>query len=158
MAKTRTFTCTVDGKTLTRKSQTKDYKFVVVGTPDIESARAYASRTEPTKDDREDYRWYEFKAAQKAGVPAYWARSDWNHTFTQEDIDAAREKIEGGLDGYMARDQQRRHRDFIRNIDEGYFTHTALVWTSRHDLAQKYAQEQRAKGYRDVRVLPVDQD
>lgn len=154
MAKGRKFTVTVDGKTLTRTSQTKVYAFAVVGTPDIEAGRTGAARIAPDKTDLANFRWYSFIAKQQPGVEVVPPGWSWPKAFSADEIESAKAMIVGGIDGYMQRDQQVRQARFEASVAAGYFTPDALTWCSRMDLAQKAAGS--FKGYVNLRILPVE--
>lgn len=154
MAKARKFTVTVDGKTLTRTSQSRVYTYVVVGTPSISKHRAKAARIAPDASDLSTFRYYTFIAAQQPGaevVPPGWRFAT---SFDAERIEEAKAKIAGGIEGYMQRDQQERMARFEDAVARGVFTPCALTWCSRLDLAQKAAGS--FKGYDNLRILPVD--
>jgi hypothetical protein len=153
----RTFPASTDGKTFRRTSESRVYAFVIVGTPDIDAARARAACTVADKTDISNFRWDTFIAGCAPGAvvapPTWGGRTT---TFSAERIADAQAAIEGGLPAAMARQAVKATERFEQAVAKGYFTPQALAWTSRAGLAQVQIQAARGRGYLNVRALPVE--
>lgn len=139
------------------RTTARTYTHVVLGTRDIVAARKHAENTTPDKTDLSNFRWYTFIAAQVPGVETVPPGWSWPKAWDAEAIEDAKANIEGGIEGFMARQRDRALGYHLEAVARGdYDGPVTLAWSGRLDLALKVAQAEANKGWLDVRVIPVD--
>lgn len=128
----------LEGKIVGKRStasRTYSHALVVQNVEEFARKRAYGYTS--TDTDSSNFEYYSIIAQQTAGVPC--RPRDWKFdtTFTQDDIDEAKKRIEGGFDAYVRRLRDAAIATFEANKANGYFEPHVATWCGRPDLAQK---------------------
>jgi hypothetical protein len=138
-----------DGTTQVRRSP-RIYTHAVIARGNVERQRKEAHEYVPS---RIDFDWY-------AGIAA---TGKWRFRHLEDVVaDAklladAKANVEGGWDGYVARERQRRIDNFERALAKGEYGWRAVRWSQSARAVQKAAQDFAANHtyLTDVRVVEV---
>jgi len=140
-----------------RTTENRTYSHAYVMQYSETKARDAAYGYVATKQDRKTYDWYADKVARGVGARA-WPDSEYlaDVLLTEKDITEAREQIEGGFDGYVARLRQNHIDHFERNLAKGGFSPFVGGWASRPDLAEKAARQFETRGCDFVAIVATE--
>lgn len=124
----------------TRSTATRAYThaYVLQYNEKLERAEAYGYAGDAA--DRRNYDWYKSTVDRGVGQPRWPGDTYLKHVMIEEgDVVEARERIEGGFDGYVARERQKLIDRFEHKLRTGGFEPYVGGFAASERLAQKAA-------------------
>lgn len=137
----------------TTKDRTYTHAIVTQRVEEIYRAEAYDYVATP--QDRANFAYYSSVVAQ--GLDHEYVRpTTWRQTHDHKLLADATARVEGGFDGYVARQRAELIARFEADKAAGNFNPRAVAWAGRLDLAQKAVAQHTNRRVKLVAIVPAE--
>src|SRR4030095_12249281 len=147
------YTASYQGAIVGTRTSHRVYTHAVICQRDQEAARKAAYGYQSNDTDLRNFNYYRGVVDQRENHPNL--QGSWNTPeYRAKQIAEAQERIEGGLDGYIARVRQALIDRYEWNVKSGNFNVYAACWAGRRDLAEKAARQRGDRVLAIVEAVP----